>query len=114
MEKISYEPISKLMVTLLNLDKLNTYDFLAAELDASKSTISKVKKGRDVCIRHYIHVIGCVMSIIRLTFLSEVMLRQVRRSLVENRDLVVGTLPHGKNGCKKPVPDDWEVVAKWE
>lgn len=114
MKKDHTEFISQLMVTLLNVDKVTTYDFLSSELDVSKTTISEVKKGEDVCIRHYIRVVEYVLNLIRLTVFTKVLLGQLKRALKERRDIVIGTVPHGKNGVKTTTPDDWEVVAKWD
>lgn len=114
MKKKNHEFISKLMVTLLNVDKVTTYDFLSSELDVSKSTISEVKKGGDICIRHYIRVVDYVLNLIRLTVIKKALLRQIKQALKERSDIAVGVIPRAKNGVKNAAPIDWEVVAKWD
>ena len=114
MQRDHYEFISQLMVTLLNVDKVTTYDFLASELDVSKSTISEVKKGGDINIRHYIRLVDYVLNLIRLTIITKALLRQIKQAMKERSDIAVGVIPRTKNGAKNAAPINWEVVAKWD
>ena len=111
MEKEHYDLMSSIVVTLMNADELNTYDFLAAELGISKSTISAMKQGQDLRLYYNVLAIQYMMKQIWLTSSVVELEKQIRKALVENRDLVVGTIPHQTYGAN--APEDWKVVLEW-
>lgn len=113
MKKINYCFMSNVMVTLLDIDRLNTYGFLASELSMSKTTVSGVKKGNDMPIHNYVNIINYVSQSIHFVICTAALLRQIRRALKENRNLVVGTIPRHSSPANIEQPD-WEVVGKWD
>ncbi|WP_195664010.1 hypothetical protein [Bacteroides congonensis] len=113
MEKECYNFVSNVMIALLATDKLNTYDFLTEELDISRRTVSEMKQGKDIRIYYYIITINFLMDEIHLHASLAELLKQIRITLEENKDLVIGTIPHKRQG-RKCVPEEWVEVLKWE
>ena len=113
MEKECYNFVSNVMIALLATDHLNTYSFLTKELDISKRTVSDMKQGKDIRIHYYIITISFLMDEIHLHASLAALLKQIRSTLEENKDLVIGTIPHKRQGGEC-VPEEWVEVLKWE
>lgn len=112
MEKESYEFMNSVMVVLLDMDHLNTYDYLATELHVSKSTLSAIKQGKDIRLHYYLLAISYMMEQMCLTISMTELEKQIRKALAENRDLVIGTIPHQAHG--NSTPEDWKKVMEWK
>lgn len=108
----NYEFLGNVIVSLMNTDKLFTYDFLKKELNISPKTVSALRKGEDKNVYDYIRVIGYITELIRLKIMMDVLLKQLKRVLFGNCDLVIGTVPHHSRGNGEP--DEWVVVMRWE
>lgn len=108
----NYEFLGNIIVSLMNTDKLFTYDFLEKELKISRGTISALRKGEDKNVYDYIRVIGYLTELIHLKIMMGVLLKLLKQVLFGNCDLVIGTIPHHSHGNGKP--DDWVVVMRWE
>ena len=112
MKKECYDFLSNLMLVFLGTDKLYTYSFLANELGISRTTLSNLKKGKDLYIHHYLRVFGLVMPLIRLAISLELLLEEIRLVLVEHMDLMVCVVPHGKR--KVDASLKWVAILWWE
>lgn len=108
----NYEFLGNVVVSLMDTDKLFTYDFLGKELRISRGIISALRKGEDKSVYEYIRVIGFMTELIHLKIMMDVLLKQLRLVLFANRDLVIGTVPHHSYGNGKP--EEWVVVMRWE
>lgn len=108
----NYEFLGNIIVSLMNTDKLITYDFLEKELKISRGTISALRKGEDKSVYEYIRVAGYITELIQLKIMMNVLLKQLKRVLFGNCDLVIGTVPH--HSRENGEPDEWVVVIRWE
>ncbi|MDD3040109.1 hypothetical protein [Bacteroides sp.] len=108
----SYEFLSKMMISLMNVDKLYNYPFLQAELHMSKRDVSAIKKGHDMFIYQYVRVVNYITEQIHLDILMDVLLKQLKIMLATHSDLVIGIVPHKNNRDSRP--EEWVVVMRWD
>lgn len=108
----SYEFLSNIMVSLMNVDTLFHYSFLQNELHMSKRDVSAIKKGHDMCIYQYVRVVNYITDQIHLDILMDVLLKQLKIMLATHGDLVIGIVPH-RNG-RNNQPKEWVVVMRWD
>lgn len=108
----TYEFLGKLVVSLMDMDKLFTYDFFEKELCVSPKKLSEMRHGEDEYIYQYARLIRCIMEYMNLTILMDEILKQLKVVLTSHYDLVIATIPHGFHGAIQP--EKWEVVIQWD
>lgn len=111
MDKIYTEWISRLTLMFVNKIGKNFYEILTSDLHISRRDVSGVVRGEDIRIHHYIRIIDYVMESIHLTIELTILLKELRKVLNEEHDLLIATMPHKKKGT--PAPESWSVVIKW-
>lgn len=106
-----YEFLSKVVVSLMNVDKSINYDYLIVELHISSKYLSAIRKGEDMHVYYYVEVISRVMNEIHLEISMPTLLKCLMEVLNHHADLVIGTVPHHAHGNVQP--QDWKVLLKW-
>lgn len=112
MEIEFYEFMGGLMVTLFEADRLITYDYLAAELHLSKTTLSAMKRGSCRNLNQYLRVITFIMETTHLTVELSVLLLQIKKAIRIHGDLVIAIVPH--QGHRKYMPQDLVRLTRWD
>ena len=112
MEEEFYDFLGKLILALLETDHLFTYNYLVTELHISRTVLSNLKRGKDMRLHYYLCLISYVTEFIRLTICIAVLLKIVKKVLVDHMDLMVGVVPH--NNKKDAAPEAWFALVKWE
>lgn len=108
----TYEFLSNLVVSLMDMDKLFTYDFFEEELHVSPKKLSEMKQGENEYIYQYVRLIRCILKYINLRVLMDEILKQIKVALASRCDLVIATVPHCPHGAGRP--EKWEVIMQWD
>lgn len=107
-----YRFLSNLVISLMNMDDMFTYDFLTAELNISKPTLSKMKKGEDMCVYQYVRLISFMLEQIHLDVFLDLLLKLMKKVFATGCSLVIGTVPRRSVGdCQL---EDRGVLMKWD
>lgn len=112
MDKIYSEWLGKITLMIVNKIGKNYYEIITTDTKISKTNLSKAIKGEDQRIRYYIIIIAYVMNSIRLTIEMGILLKELRKVLSDNHDLLITTVPHKQN--ENPAPESWSVLIKWK
>lgn len=108
----TYEFLSNLVVSLMDMDELFTYDFFKKELHVSTRKLSEMKQGENEYIYQYVRLLRCILKYINLVIGMDKILEQLRVVLNSHCDLAIAAVPHGFHGVIQP--EQWETVLQWD
>lgn len=111
MDKIYSEWLGKITLMLVKKIGKNYYEIITTDTKISKTNLSNAIKGEDQRIRYYIIIIAYIMDSIRLTIEMGILLKELRKVLNDNHDLLITTVP--SKSSETPAPESWSVLIKW-